>query len=95
MYKVWEIRMDLRERERKETVIHLVSTQHTYGFHWGCCLPLFSSLLLGAIFRTVSCVPPSRLSGIMTEIKGHTATGCSAHLIDDVIGLRMTPVDAT
>lgn len=31
----------------------------------------------------------------MTGIKGHTATGCSAHLIDDVIGQRMTPGDHT
>lgn len=34
--------------ERKETVIHLVSTQHTYGFPRGCFPPLFfPSLLLG------------------------------------------------
>lgn len=43
--------------------------------------------------QTVSCVPPLRLGGTMPEIKGHTATGCSARLIDDVIRQWMTPGD--
>ena len=73
-----------------------VSSQNTYGFHWGyfpdLLFPLSSS---GCRFKTVSCVPSLRLSGIMPGIKGHAATGCFALWNDDVIRLRETPGDNT
>lgn len=46
-------------------------------------------------FRTVSCVLPLRLSGMLAEImkgkKVRTATGCSAHLNGDAVWQLVTP----
>lgn len=58
-------------------------------------LPFFPPALRATYSKTVSSVLPLRLSRILTEIKWRTATGCSAHSVDEAIWLQMTPENRT
>lgn len=95
MSKLWNIlwHLILLKKDRKETLIQLC----THVFSLGCCLPLslFFPCSPGYVFKTVSSVLPLRLSRILTEIKWRTATGCSAHSVDEAIWLQMTPENRT
>lgn len=77
--------------EREESHSHASSQDLEYsrflqGLLFTLCCLVFSR---GYRFRTVRCLLLLRLGGIMSAVKGHTATGCSENLIDDVSRLRL------